>query len=131
MSSSVTQAKPAPERASLAGVCGEPIKATLRPHTSAPLLREVAAIAVEHTAIQKQAADQIGIHRARLSHKLKDGSLTLAQLEALGPEFGAELGRMLLDAFGPLSTPQSRARQDIRDIKRLLDELEQVVELIA
>lgn len=120
----------APERASLADVCGTTVKADLRPHTSAPLLREIAAEAVEHTAIQKVAADQIGIHRARLSHKLKDGTLTLAQLETLGPEFGAELGRMLIDAFAPLDTPKARALRNIRDAHAALRELEQALELL-
>jgi hypothetical protein len=131
MHHTLTHDAAAPQRSSLADVCGKPAKADLHPHTAAPLLREVAAQALERTSIQKVAADQIGIHRARLSHKLKDGTLNLAQLEAVGPEFCAELGRMLLDTFGPLSTPKARAKQDISEMRRLLDQLDQLLEHVA
>ena len=94
-------------------------------------LRRVIALALERVGPLKAAAEDMGIDRAQMYRQLQNGHLTIARLEALGPDFGAELGRMLLDAFGPLSTPQSRARQDIREIRRLLDELDQVVELIA
>lgn len=131
MPSILPKPQPAPERASLADVCGKPAKADLHPHLPAPLLREVAATAIERTDIQKEIADQIGIHRSRLTHKLKDGSLTLRQLEELGPEFFVILGQELLETFGPLATPQARARQVIRAIRAALDELDQFTELIA
>lgn len=122
---------PALERPSLAGVCGKPVKADLHPHTGAPRMRDVAASSVENSGTQKGAAAEIGIDRSRLSHKLKDGSLNLAQMESLGPTFLAEFGRRLLEEFGPLSTPQQRVREAIREIRRRCDEVEQFLEFIA
>lgn len=106
-------------------------KADLRADETTPLLRDVAATAIERTDIQKEVADQIGIHRSRLTHKIKDGSLTLKQLEELGPRFAVLLGQELLETYGPLATPKARAKEDIRTIRKLLDELDQALELIA
>lgn len=103
-------------------------KAVTPSHTE---LRRVIALALERIGPLKAAAEDMGIDRAQMYRQLQNGHLTIERLEALGPAFGAELGRMLLDAFGPLSTPQARARQDIREMRRLLDELDQAVELIA
>lgn len=94
-------------------------------------LRRVIALALERVGPLKAAAEDMGIDRAQMYRQLQNGHLTIERLEALGPDFGAELGRMLLDAFGPLSTPQARARQDIREMRRLLEELDQVMEMIA
>ena len=103
-------------------------KAVTPSHTE---LRRVIAIALERVGPLKAAAAEMGIDRAQMYRQLQNGHLTIARLEALGPEFGAELGRILLETFGPLSTPKARARQDITEIRRLLNELDQVVELIA
>lgn len=131
MRNSLTAAAPARERPSLADVCGKPVKADLAPHIPAPRMREVAASSVESTGTQKGAATDIGIDRSRLSHKLKDGSLNLAQMEALGPAFCAEFGRQLLEEYGPLATPQMRVRQALRVMRRLIDEIEQYLEYVA
>ena len=122
---------PATERRSLAGVSGKPIKADLRPQVPATRLREIAAETVRRVSSQKAAALDIGVHEARLSHKLQDGSLTLAQLETLGPAFAAALGTELVEQFASLATPKARAQHTLRTIRGLLDELAQAVELIA
>lgn len=117
-------------RESLAGVRPRPAKAELDPQVSATQLRDVAAEALHHVTSQKAAAGEIGIHEGRLSHKLRDGSLTLGQLEALGPVFAAELGRQLTEQYSTaLESPASRARRVIHTIEGLLVELKQFVEI--
>lgn len=128
MSSSIGQAARSQEIPSLDGVRPQMAKAVTGSHIE---LRRVIALALERVGPLKAAAEEMGIDRAQMYRQLQNGHLTIERLEALGPHFGAELGRMLLDAFGPLSTPQARARQDIREMRRLLDELDQVVEQIA
>jgi transposase-like protein len=103
-------------------------KAVAPSHTE---LRRVIALALERVGPLKAAAEDMGIDRAQMYRQLQNGHLTIERLEALGPAFGAELGRMLLDVFGPLSTPQARVRQNLREIERLLGEVAQAVELIA
>lgn len=115
----------------MAGVCGKPIKADLVPHTGAPLLRDVAAIAIERTDIQKEVADQIGIHRSRLTHKIKDGTLTIKQLEELGPRFFVNFGRELIEAYAPMETPRARLRAISTQRRRLDDEEEQIIDGLA
>lgn len=124
----MTQAPRSQEVQSVDGVRPRMAKAVTPSHAD---LRRVITLALERSGPLKAAADDMGIDRAQMYRQLQNGHLTIERLEALGPRFGAELGRMLLDAFGPLSTPQARARQDIREMRRLLDELDQVVELIA
>jgi hypothetical protein len=128
MANSLSKAQPSQEVANLDGVRPRMAKAVTPSHTE---LRRVIALALERVGPLKAAAEEMGIDRAQMYRQLQNGHLTIERLEALGPAFGAELGRMLLDAFGPLSTPQARARQDIREMRRLLDELDQVVEMIA
>jgi transposase-like protein len=128
MRTTVAQPAQAQEVKSLDGVRPRMAKAVTASHTE---LRRVIALALERTGPLKAAAEEMGIDRAQMYRQLQNGHLTIERLEALGPAFGAELGRMLLDVFGPLSTPQARARQDIREMRRLLDELDQVMELIA
>lgn len=125
-----TMTKPArsQEVSSLDGVRPRMAKAVAPSHTE---LRRVIALALERVGPLKAAAEDMGIDRAQMYRQLQNGHLTIERLEALGPAFGAELGRMLLDVFGPLSTPQARVRQNLREIERLLGEVAQAVELIA
>jgi hypothetical protein len=94
-------------------------------------LREVAKDAIRRVGKQGAAAIDIGIHEGRLAHKLSDGTISLAELEKLGPHYAAEFGRQLLERFGALATPQARARQKIREARQALDELDQFLEHIA
>lgn len=103
-------------------------KAVTPSHTE---LRRVIASAIERLGPMKAAASDMGIDRAQMYRQLQNGHLTIERLEQLGPEFCAELGRLLLDEFGPLSTPEARMRQNLRDVQRLLNEVEQFLELIA
>lgn len=128
MPHTVNAAKQSQEVPGLDGVRPRMAKAVTPSHTA---LRRVIASALERVGPLKAAAADMGIDRAQMYRQLQNGHLTIERLEALGPEFGAELGRMLLDAFGPLSTPQARARQDIREIQRLLNEVEQALEDLA
>lgn len=130
MSSSIAERQAATPRETLASVRGSAVKADLKPQVPATSLREVAAEAIRRVTSQKAAATDIGIHEGRLSHKLRDGSLTLAQLEALGPEYGAELGRELVEQYGPLAaSPKEHARKVIHEIEARLVELKQFVDV--
>jgi hypothetical protein len=116
-------------RESLADVRGYGAKAEHHPHVSASQLREVAATALRKTTSQKAAAADIDIHEGRLSHKLQDGSLTLAQLEKLGPTYAAELGRELTQTYGTaLEDVPARGRRLIREVRQRLEEFEQLLE---
>ena len=128
MPSTVAKPERSQEVASLDGVRPRMAKAVTPSHTE---LRRVIALALERTGPLKAAAAEMGIDRAQMYRQLQNGHLTIERLEALGPEFGAELGRMLLDAFGPLSTPQARMRQNLRDVQRLLSEVEQFLEMVS
>lgn len=131
MAQSIAERQSAPERNSLADVCGKPIKAGLHPQVPATNVREVAAEARARVVKLESAADEIGIHPARLSHKFTDGTLTLAQIERLGPTYAAELGRLLVEQFAPLATPAARIRKLADEQERIAAELRQLSEYVA
>lgn len=129
MNPTVPASTGATSRELLADVRPRPAKASLHPQEGASRLRELAAEALKRVTSQKSAAIDIGIHEGRLSHKLKDGSLTLAQLEALdAPQFCAEFGKLLVEQFGPLSDPKDAARKACDEIEQLARLLRQFVE---
>lgn len=79
----------------------------------------------------RAAAIDMGIHEGHLSRQVKDGTLRIEQLEALGPAFAVKFGQELVERFSPLATPKARAKAEIREIRRRLDELDEFVEFIA
>lgn len=129
MSKSMAQPLSALEHLNDATPCGHSVKADLRPHTPACDMRGLAKEALKRTAKQEVAADTLGISQPRLSHKFADGTLNLKEMSALGPEYLAALGQQLVEQYGALQTPKARARQGIRDMRALLDELDQFVEV--
>lgn len=131
MPQTMTQPLSATERETLPAPCGAHAKADLRPQVPATRLRDVAAEALQRTSSQKSAAIDIAISEGRLSHKLQDGSLTLAQLEALGPSYAVALGESLIEQFAPLATPKARALQQVSEAERALKEIRQALELIS
>jgi hypothetical protein len=141
MASSLSPTVPATPRESLADLRPRQAKADLRaqegatastdPQSFASPLRDLAAETLRRVTSQKAAAIDIGIHEGRLSHKLKDGSLTVAQLEALGPVYAAELGELLVAQYGPLSDPKDAARKALERIEDELRLLRQYVEDVA
>lgn len=131
MGATLTDRSAATERKTLADVCGKPIKADRHPQVPATPLRALASEARERVMKLSTAADACEVTESRMSHKFSDGKLTLEEQEALGPEYLVELGRQLLEAYGPLVTPQARMRNAIREIRRRCDEAEQFLEFIA
>ena len=127
----VDHAVSATPRERLAGVRPQPVKAELDPQEGATSMRQLAKSAIQAVSGQKAAAIDIGIHEGRLSHKLSDGTITLAELETLGPKFAARFGADLVEMNGPLATPLTRARQKLRESHAALDEIEQLLEFIA
>lgn len=129
MGAMVPERAPATPRETLADVRPRCAKATLRPQEGASRLRESAADALQTVTSQKAAALDIGIHEGRLSHKLRDGSLTLKQLETLGPTYAAALGEQLTERYGEArESPKAYARRLVNQIESLLVELKQFIE---
>lgn len=130
MGSTMNSAVSASPRERLAEVRGSQAKADLKAQPSATRLREIAAEALRRVTSQKAAAAEIGLHQGRLSHKLVDGSLTLAQLESLEhtPAFCAEFGKLLLEEYGQLADPKDYIYKRLRDVEEALHEFKQFLE---
>lgn len=131
MGNSLPASSSALPRESLATVRATDNKTALHSQVPASPLREIAKDAIRRIGKQSAAASDIGIHEGRLAHKLADGTLSLAELERLGPQYAAEFGRQLLERFGPLATPQARARQTVRAMRQALDELDAYLEFVS
>lgn len=78
---------------------------------------------------QKAAAIDMGIDPAQLTRQLQSGHLTIARLDALGPDTLARIGKELVEKFGPLSDPKDRARQTCDQIQALVNEIRQYIEV--
>lgn len=132
MGTTVRQSDSASHRELLADVRPTPVKAQLGPQASASTLRDVCADTIRIVSGNARAgAIDIGIHEGHLSRQLKDGTIRLEQLEALGPAFAARFGQELIERFGALRDPKSEARRVIRDIEERLSVLKQFVEDVA
>ena len=122
----------ASHRDSLADVPVRMAKAEARAQVSASALREIAGRVIRKThGKMLAAAEAVEVSESQIGRLVNDGDLKLKQLEALGPATLAELGRELVEQFGPLSTPQARMRQNLRDVQRLLSEVEQFLEMVS
>lgn len=133
MPRSLTSAVSASPREQLADVCATPAKAELRTQAGASTLRDLAAETIRTVSGNARAAAiDLQIHEAHLSRQLKDGSLTLARLEVLGPTFAAKFGQALVEQFGTaLETPQARIRRMTREMRQRLDEIDQFLEHVS
>lgn len=132
MAATVNSSAAASHREQLADVRPQQAKAQLGPQAPASSLREVAADTIRMVSGNARAAAiDINIHEGHLSRQLKDGTIRLEQLEALGPVFAAKFGKELVEKFGPLSDPKDEARRTIRDIEERLNVLRQFIEDVA
>jgi hypothetical protein len=84
-----------------------------------------------HNGKQGAAAAKLGKDDGNFSRDIAAERLTLKDLKALGRSFLAEFGKELVNEYAPLETPEARARQNLREVKRLLDEVEQLLEYVA
>jgi hypothetical protein len=116
-----TAERRATSQESLPTRCGSMAKADLHPQAGATNLRDVAAEAIR-TVYPKQeaAAPDCAMSPSRLSHKLKDGSLTLRHLEQFGSEYAAEFGDALVKKYGR-TNPKANAVEALKDARRELD----------
>jgi hypothetical protein len=102
----------------------KPAKARLPINADQYPLRTIVSEAIRRVSSQKAAAADMGIDPAQLTRQLQSGRLTVERLEALGVEFYAELGRLLLEQYGnEAQTPQARARARLPEIIREILEL--------
>lgn len=131
MASSMAERSHAREQQDLAGIRATKLSPPLKAQVSATDFQAVVSEAIRAVSSQKAAAVDLGISEGRLSHKLSDGTLTARDLDELGPAVLTEIARRALEVFGPLSTPQSRMREAVRDIRRRCDEIDQYLEFIA
>jgi hypothetical protein len=118
-------------RQRLSDVHGVPVKAGLHPNEPERFLREVAKDTIRAIGKQGSAAADIAISEGRLSAKLADGSIALKQLERLGLSYAVSFAENILKRYGPLATPQARARQLVREMRDRLNEIDQYLEHIA
>lgn len=130
MPNTMQQPSSASHREQLADVHPTPAKAHLGPQAPASRLRDVCADTIRTVSGNARAAAiDINIHEGHLSRQLKDGTIRIEQLEALGPVFAAKFGQELVDKFGPLTDPKAEAHRAIRDIEDRLSTLKQFVEV--
>lgn len=106
-------------------------RAELADTPSHTTLRRVIDLVLRRRGNIKASAGDMQIDRAQLYRQVENGHLTVEKLEALDAAFFADLGRELLERYGPLVSPKARARQKVREIKSALDEVEQALDLIA
>ena len=128
MGSSVSQSRASTRVDVLDSVRPSPAKAALKVNADQSGLTAVVSDTIRSVTTQKAAAIDMEIDEGQLSRELQTGRLTLARLEKLGPQYAAELGRRLVDAYGSLVSPQAFIREQIREIRRRLDQIEQGVE---
>src|SRR5882757_10077828 len=94
MSNTLRQPSSASHRELLADVHPTPAKAHLGAQANASRLREVCADTIRTVSGNARAAAiDMNIHEGHLSRSLKDGTIRLEQLEALGPAFAAKFGQ--------------------------------------
>lgn len=130
MSRSLANAAVETPQQTLPSPSGRSVRATLIPKAPESFLRPIAKDVIQRGK-QSSAATEIGISEGRLSAKLGDGTLTLGELEKLGPAVAVTFAEEVLKQLGPLCTPEARIRQSIRNAKAALDEAEQMVEYLA
>lgn len=130
MASTMRQHAQSPEVPLLDAVRPAMAKAALSVPQS-PALRAVVGSVLELAGPKKAVADTLGKDRSQIRRQLESGTLDLRDLEALGPEFYVDLAKEILETYGPLATPQARAKARLREARAILDELDQALELIA
>lgn len=120
-----------PEINSLDSVRPEPAKANLTVNGGQSPLRSLTAEAIRRTGSQKEAAFEAGVDPAQLTRQLQTGHLTLERLERMGPSRLAELGRLMVETYAPLETPQARIREKAGELETIAREMRQLAEYIA
>lgn len=130
MRNSIAVTVSASHREELATVRPHMLKVDPQPQVSASELRELTLDVIRRTHGKvASAAEVLELHEAQVGRLAKEGDLKLKHLEALGVSTLALLGRELVERYGPLSTPEDRADQIIRELRQQVDELAQYVAL--
>lgn len=109
----------------------EPARAALPVNGGQSTMRGLITEAIRRVGSQKAAAIGMAMDPAQLTRQLGNGHLTVERMEALPPVFAAELGRLLVEEYGALATPQARIRQKARELREIAAEMDQAAELIA
>lgn len=79
---------------------------------------------------QGAAAAHLGKDEGNFSRDVKAKRLTLRELESLGPTFLATLGQELIEQYGALQDPKTRARRTCDQMQALVNELRQFVDAV-
>lgn len=103
-------------------------KADLNPKASETALRTIAKDVIQAGGKQEAAAEEAGLSGGRFSAKLIDGSIRLRELERLGPSFAVKWAEEIIRQFGPTMTPQQFIREEVRAIRKHLENIEQGTE---
>jgi hypothetical protein len=111
---------------------GKTAKASLRDNGLQARLSAVVKTSARKThGKQGAAAAVLEKDEGNFSRDIDAGRTTLAELSGLGPDFLADLGETLTETFGKLSSPKDRARQQLREARRILDEIDQYLEQVS
>ncbi len=130
MSSKVATASYTSQRDSLADVRPHQVKADLPRQVEASELPELTIHAIRRAYGKVlTAAAKLEMHEASLGRAVKEGDLKLKQLATLGPKTLAELGKVLVETYGPMAdSPEHQADKQIDRILEAANELRQYIE---
>lgn len=131
MNSTVTSRSQSQEVPNLDSVRPRMAKADGAVTVSHTPLRRVIEQAVRALGKLDATAGDMRIDRAQMYRQFENGHLTVEHLERLDVNFYVELGKQLLEHYGPLATPYARAKQKVREAREALNEIDQALELIA
>lgn len=104
----------------------EPVKAGLRSDPIG-LNRVMTEAVIAHYGSVKAAAITLDVDPSLMMREFKEGKF--GRLDKVDEATKAAIASALSEAFGTLTSPQARARKTIRDIRRLIDELDRYVEV--
>lgn len=108
-----------------------PAKATLADNFGSDSLSDVVIEAAKSSyGKQGAAAAQLGKDEGNFSRDVKAKRMTLRDLEALGPGFLAQFGHELVEQYGALQDPKTRARRTCDQMQALVNELRQFVDAV-
>jgi len=110
---------------SLEDIRPRPVKAGL-PSDAIGLNAVITDAVIGHFGSVKAAALTLTVDPSLMMREFRDGKF--GRLDAVDDAAKAAIAHALIDAFGPLVTPEARARKAVREIRRWLDDLDQYLE---
>ena len=85
---------------------------------------------IRHYGSLKAAALSMQMDQGQLTRELQSGDFKMRRLES-DAHLATELGKELVERFGPLSTPKARGKQKLREMRAAIEELDQLLEQVS